>query len=110
MDKQLDPMHVSQYRCGIDATTMPSSGPPPARGIYRNFAIGLKSPGVSPALSDLPGSNQLRQGLSFIDDISRPALVIEIRRVERHAHVVINGRGEITRSHGTFGDFSAVAR
>src|SRR2546426_322549 len=42
-------------------------------------------------------SDQFPARLAVCHDVARAALMIEIRGVERYAHVVINGRGDIAR-------------
>ena len=53
-------------------------------------------------------SHQLRDRFPLIDDVVRPALVVEVSGVEGHTHVMINRRGEIGRRHRPFGDLRAV--
>src|SRR2546425_13125031 len=54
-------------------------------------------------------SDQFPDGLAVFHDVTRAALMIEIRGVERYAHVVINGRGNIARGDRPLLDCAAVA-
>ena len=54
-------------------------------------------------------SDQFPDRLAVVHDVARAALMIQIGGVERYAHVVINGRGNIARGHRPLLDCAAVA-
>src|SRR5438094_8177968 len=54
-------------------------------------------------------SDQFADRLAVFHDVARAALMIEIRGVERHAHVVINGRGNIAGGDWPLLDRAAIA-
>jgi len=54
-------------------------------------------------------SDQFPERRAVFHDVARAALMIEIRDVERHSHVVINGRRNVARSDRPFLDRTAVA-
>src|SRR6185436_16738251 len=78
--------------------------------VWLVWSAGEHLSGRSAASSAYSGLDQFSYRRAVLDDEHRPALVVEVGRIQRDAEVMINRRRDVARRDGPFGNFAAIPR